>query len=187
MQTKKELRTKYKELRDDISDRQQEELSAEICGHILGSKLYQKAQTIYCYYPLGKEVSLLPVIEDALALGKKLAFPKVDGEDMEFYTVESLAELEEGSFHVMEPVTGNLADDENALVLTPGVAFDMDGNRIGYGKGFYDRYLEEHEELKTLGIAYEFQVMEGFMAESGDQRMDYLVTELGIRKITHRT
>lgn len=184
MQTKKELRTNYKELRNGITKEQQDELSAEICGHILGSKLYQQAEVIYGYYPLGKEVSLLPVMEDALALGKRVAFPKViDDESMVFYFVESLEELEEGYFHVMEPVTTCIAKETEALVLVPGIAFDMDGNRIGYGKGFYDRYLDEHEGLTTIGIAYEFQVLEGFEADARDQQMDYFVTELGLRKI----
>lgn len=182
METKKELRTNYKKLRNEMPEETREELSAEICGHILGSRLYQQAELIFAYYPLGNEVSLLPVIEDALSNGRRIAFPKVEGEDMEFYQVKDLNELEEGYFHVMEPVTESAAE-EAALVLTPGVVFDMDGNRIGYGKGFYDRYLGKHPECITLGIAYESQIVECFEADMRDKKMDYIVTELGIRRI----
>lgn len=183
METKKELRTNYKKMRNEIPEETREELSAEICGHILGSRLYQQAEIIFAYYPLGNEVSLLPVIEDALSNGKRIAFPKVEGEDMEFYQVKELTELKEGYYHVMEPVTESAAEEEDALVLTPGVVFDMDGNRIGYGKGFYDRYLDRHPECITLGIAYEAQIVESFEADMRDKRMDYIVTELGIRRI----
>lgn len=184
METKKELRTEYKKKRNEMSKEKKDALSAEICGHILGSGLYQQAETIFAYYPLGNEVSLLPVIDDALLSGKKIAFPKVEGEDIVFYQVEDLTELREGTFHVMEPSGGLVTEEKDALALIPGVVFDMDGNRIGYGKGFYDRYLGKFQELTTLGIAYEFQLVESFEADMRDKKMDYLVTELGIRKIS---
>lgn len=186
METKKELRTNYKKLRNEIPEEIRVELSAEICGHILGSRLYQQAEILFAYYPLGNEVSLLPLIEDALSSGKQIAFPKVEGEDMEFYQVRELTELEEGYYHVMEPVTETAVEGENVLVLTPGVVFDMDGNRIGYGKGFYDRYLGKHPGCVALGIAYESQIVESFEADMRDRKMDYIVTELGIRRINDR-
>lgn len=184
METKNELRIKHKKLRSEINREQREALSTEICSHILGSSLYQQAGMIYAYYPLEQEVSLLPLIRDALIHRKKIAFPKVHENEMDFYTVESLDEFKEGHFHVMEPFTDNrVVPGSDTLVLTPGVVFDMDGNRIGYGKGYYDRYLRRYSDLAAMGVAYEAQVEETFEAESGDVKMDYLVTELGIRKI----
>lgn len=183
MDQKNELRTKYKKIRDELTEEQCRDWSAEICGHILGSGLYQRASAIYCYYPLKKEVALLPVMEDALVLGKLLAFPKVTGDDLVFCRIRSLAELNEGTFHIMEPFTGHVVNEDAALVLTPGVAFDMDGGRIGYGRGYYDRYFAEHENLTSVGIAYECQVLENFETDARDKKMDYLVTELGIRKL----
>lgn len=182
METKKELRTKYQGLRRALNEEERETLSAEICGHILGSRLYQEADTIYMYHPLGSEVSLLPVAKDALATGRTVAFPKVTGDDMAFYTVNCLGALQEGAYHIMEPAGGTVVETEHGLVLVPGLVFDMDGNRIGYGKGYYDRYLSEHRRLVTLGCAYELQVIENFEADGRDEQMDYLVTELGIRK-----
>lgn len=184
METKKELRTEYKKKRNEMQKEKKDALSAEICGHILGSRLYQDAETIFVYYPLGNEVSLLPVIDDSFLNGKKIAFPKVEGEDIVFYQVNDLKGLKEGAFHVMEPSAGVMADEKDALALIPGVVFDMDGNRIGYGKGFYDRFLGKYPELTTLGIAYEFQLVESFEADMRDKKMDYLVTELGIRKVS---
>ena len=182
MGIKKELRTKYQTLRNELPKENRQTLSAEICGHILGSRLYQEAECVYVYYPLGSEVSLLPVIEDAFSCGKTVAFPKVFGDDIKFFAVDNPDMLEEGAFYIMEPVGGSEPKAEHALVLVPGVVFDMDGNRIGYGKGYYDRYLSEHPNLVTLGCAYELQVVESFPADGRDERMDYLVTELGIRK-----
>lgn len=183
MEIKKELRTKYQSLRKSMAEEERRTLSAEICGHILGSRLYQEADIIYIYYPLGSEVSLTSVAEDAILTGKTLAFPKVYGDDMAFYVVDNLDMLQEGAYHIMEPVGGMIAETKQGLILVPGMVFDMDGNRIGYGKGYYDRYLAEHPGLVTMGCAYELQVMESFLADSRDERMDYLVTELGIRKI----
>ncbi len=184
METKNSLRLRHKKLRSEISEEKRGELSAEICSHILGSSLYQRAELIYAYYPLEREVSLLPLVNDAFTHEKRIAFPKVCDDEMEFYLVESLDEFEEGHFHVMEPTTDRrVTPTGRTLVLTPGIVFDMDGNRIGYGKGFYDRYLSRYAELTAVGVAYEAQVEESFEAWTGDVRMDYLVTELGIRKI----
>lgn len=186
METKKELRIKHKKQREELNESKRQEWSAEICSHILGSSLYREAQVVCAYYPLRSEASLLPLLEDALLHGKTIALPRVIGDDMEFYVIESTADLAEGSFHVMEPVeekTRPLESFEAALVLTPGVAFDMDGNRIGYGKGYYDRYFHRHREAIPMGVAYEAQLEEVFETDAGDVRMQYLVTELGIRKI----
>ena len=186
METKKELRIKHKKQREELNESKRQEWSAEICSHILGSSFYREAQVVCAYYPLRSEASLLPLLEDALLHGKTIALPRVIGDDMEFYVIESTADLAEGSFHVMEPVeekTRPLESPEAALVLTPGVAFDMDGNRIGYGKGYYDRFLSSHSGLYRMGICYCGCTVNRLEHGRFDIPVNMLVTEKYAKKI----
>ena len=96
---------------------------------------------------------------------------------MRYFEISSFSELEEGTFHVMEPVEMHPVDWENALVLVPGVAFDRQCNRMGYGKGYYDRFFEGKPDCVKLGVAYELQVSDQLPAEENDLPMEYLVTE----------
>ncbi len=182
---KKQIRKQYKTKRDEVSGLAAKECSMRLSFHILRWKLYQKAGRIYFYYPLGNEISLIQVITDALANGKRLAFPKVNGDQMRFYEINSLGQLSEGCFHVMEPriEQGEFpkpADWEDALCFVPGVAFDKTGARLGYGKGYYDRYFAKKSGCRLAGCAYQCQVADALMADSWDIRMDYLITENGI-------
>ena len=102
---------------------------------------------------------------------------------MEFYEISDFSQLEEGCFHVMEPVESCGESVVPELILIPGVVFDGQGNRAGYGKGFYDRYLTAHPECVRAGIAYRMQVTGQIPAEPQDVRMQYLVTEHGIARI----
>lgn len=185
METKKQIRKKYRGIRDAIPAMAAKELSFCLSQQILQWNPYKEAEKIYFYYPLGREVSLLPVIEDAMMRRKQVAFPKVNGDNMEFYEITSLSQLAEGCFHVMEPnfVNGKqglypkLADWKQALCFVPGVAFDKTGVRFGYGKGYYDRYFSNHSGCRLVGCAYECQVAEKLPADAWDIRMDDLVTE----------
>lgn len=177
MEIKKEIRQKNKWNRDKMTEEECCQRSIVICHKILSSKLYEEADCVYGYYPLGNEVSLIPVMVDCLEQGKKLALPRVDGDHMDFYQITSLDQVEEGCFHVMEPVTTEKVHEERALVLTPGVAFDRNGNRIGYGKGYYDRYFTCHPSLTRLGVSYYSQMEESIPAQETDVKLQYLITE----------
>ena len=142
-----------------------EEKSKAICCQILNSLEYKKAEVILGYYPLGNEVNCLPVLLQALEDGKKLTLPKTaeDGQ-MDFYVIHSIEEVEEGNFHVMEPKQEcsiffpETAEYEEVLVLVPGVVFDKEGNRYGYGRGYYDRYFARFPKLKRMALAYTEQM-----------------------------
>lgn len=154
-------------------------LSARICAVIQNSAEYQKAQTLCFYYPLGQEVNLSALAEECLRNGKSVAFPKVHGDDMAFYQVQSLTELRAGCFHVMEPTSEKRVTWEQALVLTPGLVFDTQGSRIGYGKGYYDRYFGQYPHLIRIGIAYASQIEAAIESEPQDIKMHEIVTENG--------
>jgi 5-formyltetrahydrofolate cyclo-ligase len=116
-------------------------------------------------------------MEDCLSKGKKLALPRVDGNEINFYEITSLDQVAEGCFHVMEPTTSVKMQEEAALVLTPGVVFDKNGNRTGFGKGYYDRFFHSHPNLTRLGVAYHSQMEEAIPTEKTDMRLQYLITE----------
>lgn len=179
METKAQIRKKYKEIRQNFLEEKTAEYSGRICMHLQNSRYYKEAKVIAFYYPLGKEVSLNDLVRQAWLDGKCTVFPKVVGEDMEFYAVSDFSQLKEGYFHVMEPVGQESVELKDALILTPGVVFDRQGGRFGYGKGFYDRYFAAHPFCKRIGVAYEAQVTEKLPMEQHDIGMQNVVTENG--------
>lgn len=182
METKQQIRARFRKMRDDMPKYAADELSRRICGHILGWNRYQSAERILFYYPLGNEVSLLGVMQDALAAGRRVAFPKVLGESMEFYEISDLKQLQEGSFHVMEPFVQDGAQPvrwADGLCFVPGTAFDKSGGRLGYGKGYYDRYFADKSGIVLAGCAYECQITAHLPTETWDLKMDLLVSENG--------
>lgn len=182
METRKQIREYYKAKRSAMPQELAKRLSAQISETILHWEAYRQAETVFFYYPLGNEVSLLPVIEHALLHGKLAAFPKVIGSSMEFYETTTLDELSEGCFHVMEPQTEGKqpANPAHALCFVPGTAFDLTGGRFGYGRGYYDRYFAGRNGQTLAGCAYECQIAEELPTDEWDKRMDYLVSEKGI-------
>lgn len=186
---RKMIRSYYKKQRDEMPAALASRLSLEISGLVLDWELYQQAETVFFYYPLGNEVSLLPVMEQALRTGKQAAFPKTDGEHMEFYKVTDLKQLQEGSFHVMEPpcTDTDLAVKNPDICFVPGIVFDRAGGRFGYGRGYYDRYfadkyVDKMERCTIVGCAYDCQIAGRLPVHVWDVAMDYLVSEHGIIK-----
>ncbi|MCI6538369.1 5-formyltetrahydrofolate cyclo-ligase [uncultured Eubacterium sp.] len=177
MTEKQQIRKKYKTLRNEMSSDEVREKSDQICKNIISSEVFQKAEKILAYAPLGNEADIRFAIEAGWKQNKRIAFPKVFGDTMKYFEVSDFSELEEGTFHVMEPKEERPADWADALVLVPGVAFDRKKKRMGYGKGYYDRYFAGKADCVKLGIAYELQVAEQLPTEENDLPMEYLVTE----------
>lgn len=176
------IRIRFRKKRDEMPAALVHQRSLEISGRVLDWELYRQATRIFFYYPLGTEVSLVPVMKHALQSRKRIAFPRVNGSRMDFYEVADLEELKEGSFHVMEPESRDrTASDRNPqLCFVPGIVFDRMGGRFGYGKGYYDRYFQEQGSVKLTGCAYDFQIVEKLPVTRQDVRMDYLLSEKGI-------
>lgn len=176
METKAQIRADLSEKRETLDVEFYNRSEEEIIQKLRQIKPVLERGYLYGYYPLGKELSLLKFLEWALEAGKRVALPKVDGNEMDFYEVSSLQEVKKGSFGVMEPVTEKKVNWEEAVCLTPGVGFDKEGRRIGHGAGYYDRYFSRHPRLIKLGIAYDFQIVEDIPTEENDISMEYLVT-----------
>lgn len=180
MGEKRLTRQLLKKRRESLAPVQVQGLSEKICQNIRKQPWFLQAGTVCFYYPLGNEADLLPLAREALDAGKKVAFPRVEGNGMEFFYVNSLGEFREGSFHVMEPIGSEPITEPEALMLVPGVGFDAHGNRLGYGGGYYDRYFASHPKRVKVGAAYRFQLVELLEKGEHDVPMDGVVTEEGL-------
>ena len=160
-------------------------MSRQICRHILESEDYLKADSIFLYAAIRSEVSLQELALRTLADGKRLAFPRTEHREMSFHRIKSLDELTEGNFHVPEPPMSNeiLIPDAGTLICIPGCGFTLQGDRMGYGAGFYDRYLKNYPEGMHMGIAFTCQMQRNWQSDSTDIPMDRIATEEQIHLI----
>lgn len=172
-------RNEIKDRRMGLSAETVSSLSGRIAERLFATKWYQEASVVCLYLSIKKEVDTMPVIERAWADGKRVAAPRVDGEKMEFYFFSSLEELLAGAFHILEPCGSERCDTTapGVLLLMPGVAFDEQCSRIGYGGGYYDRYLAEHEISRTAALAYECQIVKELAAMEFDKKPEMIITE----------
>ncbi len=170
---KKELRRQIREQKRAMTEAEIIEKSEKLGALFAASSLYQNAKTIYGYLPYNQEVRTIPMLEQALRDGKVVAVPKVIGDEMIFIRMDDLTQVEKGYAGIPEPVAnGPAADDPHALVLMPGLAFDPQGHRIGYGGGFYDRFLASEPEHPTLALCYDFQMLPHVETEEFDIPVD---------------
>ena len=163
------LRKQIREKKRAMTEAQIVEASARLGELFAASEAYQKAESIYGYLPYNQEVRTVPMLERAIRDGKRVAVPKCYGDEMRFIWMEDLSRVEKGYAGIPEPIEdGPVADDETALVLMPGLAFDPQGHRIGYGGGFYDRFLADEPGHPTLALCYDFQMLPELETEEFD-------------------
>lgn len=175
--TKKEIRAEILAKRKRIPAERMETGSAILRKRLLETDAYKKADSVYLYAALAGEVITQPLITLALCEGKRVAVPKVMGPEIRFFRIRSLDDLLPGAFRIPEPAAEEPAEDEHAFLLLPGIAFDEHRNRIGYGKGYYDRYLMKHPGHPTGALAYDFSVFPAVPHEDTDRKPDFLITE----------
>ena len=170
---KKELRRTIRERKRAMTEEEIVSRSEALGRLFAQSDAYKAAKTIYGYLPYNQEVRTVPMLEQALKDGKRVAVPKVYGEEMKFLYLDDLTKVEKGYAGIPEPIDdGPVADDETALVLMPGLAFDPQGHRIGYGGGFYDKFLAAEPNHPTLALCYEFQMLPKLDTEEHDIPVD---------------
>ena len=170
---KKELRRSIRERKRAMTEEEIVSRSEKLGVLFAQSEAYKNAKTIYGYLPYNQEVRTVPMLEQALKDGKKVAVPKVYGEEMKFLYLDDLTKVSTGYAGIPEPIAdGPVADDETALVLMPGLAFDPQGHRIGYGGGFYDKFLAAEPNHPTLALCYEFQLLPELDTEEHDIPVD---------------
>ena len=182
---KAELREKILEQLCAMTSADRLEKSQEI-SKLLKNFFKTKGFPVAGFSSLPSEPDLQSLYQDLIKEDKSLAFPRVQGEaEMDFYSVQNLEDdMCENTFHIREPVLSQkqLSQKELKLILVPGVAFSENGDRLGRGKAYYDRYLAQSDAFK-LGVAFEMQVLKDLPVEPTDIPMDALVTEKGLRKI----
>ncbi|MCM1105807.1 MAG: 5-formyltetrahydrofolate cyclo-ligase [Blautia sp.] len=183
---KRRLREEMKARRDGLSEELRRKKSREIAGCLLEQAWYGTADEILVYAAIRSEAELSAFFVQAYQDGKALYFPRVNGAQMDFYRVEAGEELEPGAFGVREPrgqrPPWRERDAKRTPVLVPGVAFSAAGERIGYGGGYYDKYLGTHRSLFPVGICFELQLSRRLPVEPLDVCMAEVVTELGCRR-----
>ena len=173
---KQELRRVIREKKRAMTQEEILTASALLAEQFYQTPQYKNAKTIYGYLPYNQEVRTVPMLRQALLDGKKVAVPKVYGDEMRFIYMEDLEKTATGYAGIPEPIADEpVAHDPTALVLMPGLAFDPEGHRIGYGGGFYDKFLAKEPNHPTLALCYDFQMMEKLETEEFDIPVDQVL------------
>ena len=173
---KKELRALIRAKKRAMSEEEICQRSEALGNAFANSALYRDAKTIYGYLPYNQEVRTVPMLEQAIRDGKRVAVPKVYGDEMRFLYIEDMTQVATGYAGIPEPVADEpVADDKTALVLMPGLAFDPQGHRIGYGGGFYDKFLAAEPEHPTVALCYAFQMLPELKTDDYDIPVDLVL------------
>lgn len=170
---KKALRDYIRKFKRAMTKEEIETKSEKLGQLFLASPLYKQAKNIYGYLPYNQEVRTTAMLEQAQKDGKRIAVPKILGDTMIFVWLDDLTAVEKGYSGIPEPVDLTpVADDPTALVLMPGMAFDPEGHRCGYGGGFYDKFLASEPDHPTLALCYDFQVLPHLETDDYDIPVD---------------
>ena len=170
------LRREIREKKRAMSIEEIEERSARLGELFTATDAYRNAKTIYGYMPYNQEVRTVPILERAILDGKRVAVPKVYGDTMRFLYLDDLTLVEKSDMGIPEPIADEpVADDKTALVLMPGLAFDEAGHRIGYGGGFYDKFLMAEPDHPTVALCYDFQMFAHLDTEEFDIPVDLVL------------
>lgn len=180
MEDKKEVRRHYQKKRSELSNEKRKELDAILFDKTVNSEEFKSAEIILAYYPIRNEPDILPIAYHALYCGKKVAFPisHTDTYELSFKFVKDISELNSGAYSIPEPKdTCETYDNEaNAFCIVPALAFDRMGYRIGYGKGFYDRFLSNFTGI-SVGLCYRDFLCDHLPTENTDQKVDMIITD----------
>ena len=180
--SKNTLRTRASHLRDSLSASEIILKSRRIQETVLRFPPYLRSRAVALYSPTGNEVATEEIREHALKTGKKLFYPKLGAEaDLRLVQVKGQGDLRPGRYGILEPTGDRIMtkqDEEGLVVLVPGLAFDLSGNRLGRGKGWYDRVIAAlGEGVRLVALAFEFQIVEELPAEMWDQKVHHIITE----------
>jgi 5-formyltetrahydrofolate cyclo-ligase len=174
---KNQIRKEIRKKRESMTREEVISKSRKITEKFLNSEYYQNAETIMSYISIKNEIDMTEINRRVLEDRKTLLFPVIEGEYIKALKIDSLEKFEEKKIGVIEPVCGEESEKTDIdLIIVPGVAFDKRGNRIGFGKGYYDRFLKGYRG-KKIALAYEFQLVDSIKTEEHDERVDEIITE----------
>lgn len=189
METKARIRKAALQTRDELTQEERMQKSDRILRSVIAHPWYGEAEVLLVYVSYKSEVDTTALIQSALQEGKAVYCPKVHGSEMDFYRIASMQDLVDGYKGIREPLgepeklftDGNIFKDKaDYLMLMPGSAFDEQRNRIGYGGGYYDKYLEKHPQLHTMAVCFQCQIQKSIPADAYDWKPDVVVTECNL-------
>lgn len=173
---KKELRKKMITQRGKLTEDQILDAEKKAMASLRQSSLYKENEWFYPYVSYKKEFPTHFIIGELLKDGKHVAVPKVLGSNMKFFEITKMEDLAPGCMGILEPVSWENEMTKKGVLLMPGLAFDQRGGRIGYGAGFYDKYLSSHPGHITMALAYDLQMIPEVPMERHDHFLDYVFT-----------
>lgn len=191
--TKAEVRLKMKEIRATFSEEELIKKNKLIHQHLLDLEVFQSSSDIFSYLSFGKEVDTWEILTKYMEEdreGHRVYLPRVEEGQINFYQVKDFNNLSKSRFGVSEPDESHKIPwiqgdgSQSLIMLMPGLAFDRRGNRIGYGAGYYDRYLTTHRATGFIkvALAYDFQLLDQIEGDSYDIPVDYIITQDGIHQ-----
>ena len=173
--SKENLRNYAKYLRKNIKNK--EILEDKIKNKVLNNKKVLKSKNILIYVSLKDEVNTKIIIEELWNLNKNIYVPKVENNNINFYFINSFNDLKIGVFNILEPITNiKYKNNKDSCIIIPGLLFDKDNYRLGYGGGYYDRFLE-NKNIYKIGICFSTMIVDKINIEKTDIKMDEIITE----------
>ncbi len=174
---KAQLRALMLKRRRKLSEEERKRFSEGIVDRIVGLSAFAQARNPVLFYPFDKEPDITPLFSHIMERVGSLILPKVVGDALELYRIKTTDSLSVGAFRILEPSEGEKVNvQEVDFILVPGVAFDKRGNRLGFGKGYYDKLLPKIKNPK-VGVCYSFQIVDELPTDPWDVRVDLVVTE----------
>jgi len=175
---KAKIRQRFLKQRKQLDSKRYYDFSTRVQRLLISSSCFDEAVTLALYSPVNHEVATDMIFSVATKMDKRVCYPKVAEGNIQFLEVRNQDDLVRGSFGVLEPGSGQTFEVSDIdLIVVPGVAFDLCGFRLGYGKGYYDRLLSGQPGVVSVGLGFEFQIHPGLPAEDHDQRLSFLATE----------
>jgi len=176
---KKVIRTQIKAQRDALESEFKLAYDASMCASLLALILEKKCRVVHAYIPMGSEIDISPLLKKLMAKKITVVTPKtLKNRQLEHLVLESLAHLESGVYGTSHPKNGVVFNGELDLIIVPGLAFDSENYRLGYGGGYYDTFLAAHPKAFTVGIGYPFQNIDNVPKEAHDACLNSVLTSL---------
>ena len=163
------------QMRDALSEQEIFKLRRKVQLRLIQSPRFQSAQSIGVYHSFGSEVKTDAIISEAKKLGKRISLPRVESDKIVFYAFSENNQLVKNRFGILEPLPIDKVGHHDLLIV-PGIAFDKDGYRVGYGKGYYDRHLAQTDAF-SVGLAYSFQIVDRMPRQMHDKKVSAVATE----------
>ncbi|MBC8500897.1 MAG: 5-formyltetrahydrofolate cyclo-ligase [Nanoarchaeota archaeon] len=180
-QSKQTLRKEILVKRDSLSKDLVASKSNRIKKILFDLEEFVDSRKVHCYVSIDNEVQTHVLIKE-ISESKKVFIPYVDGDEIKQTRFLGFNKLKRGTFGILEPINPTQEDTNPDIVIVPGIVFDESGHRIGYGKGYYDKFLEENYDVLKIGLAFEFQILKGLPIDSHDVPVDIIITEKRIIK-----